>query len=56
MSSLSNPETGSLGISIRSAGLSAVTLDAGKIAFRKEAAIGRDESTVDQLTAFAREC
>lgn len=56
MSSLSNPETGSLGISIRSAGLSAVTLDAGRIAFRKEAAISKEEGTVDQLTAFAREC
>ncbi len=56
MSSPSNPETGSLGISIRVAGLTAVTLDAGKIGFRKEAGVRKDEGTFDQLAAFARDC
>lgn len=56
MSSLSNPETGSLGISLRFAGLSAVTIDSGKIAYRKEAEISKGGGTVDQLTRFAQEC
>ncbi|MBK9162639.1 MAG: ROK family protein [Acidobacteria bacterium] len=56
MSSLSNSETGSLGISVRSAGLTAVTLAEGKIVFRKEAVLGTESGIAERIAAFGREC
>lgn len=56
MASLSNLETGSLGISVRSAGLSAVTLAEGKIVFRKEAVLGTEAGIAERIAAFGREC